>query len=59
MDWVSRFYNVNYVTLLLQNITAGQSYIPDLTLANIFCWGVQGPTLADLAMGGVRLRPRP
>jgi hypothetical protein len=27
MDWVSRFYNVNYVTLLLQNITAGQSYI--------------------------------
>jgi hypothetical protein len=45
----SRFTDVTCIT---PTITAGQSYIMDLTLGNIFCWGVQGHTRIDSTTGG-------
>ena len=53
---ISRFTDVMCVT---PTITAGQSYIMDLTLGNIFCWGVTRLGLHNSTTGGVRLRPNP
>ena len=53
---ISRFTDVTCITVY---ISAGQSYIMDLTLGNIFCWGVHGPHLHNSTTGGVRLRPNP
>ena len=52
----SRFTDVTYIT---PTITAGQSYIPDLTLGNIFCWGVHGTHLHNSTRGGRRRWPNP
>ena len=45
----SRFTDVTYIT---PTITAGQSYIMDLTLGNIFCWGVYVGSCAILQCPG-------
>ena len=46
---ISRFTDVTYIT---PTITAGQSYIMDLTLGNIFCWGVQVGSRCISTTGG-------
>jgi len=52
MDWVSRFYNVNYVTLLLHNITAGQSYIQRSHFRKYILLGSNRHTPAQFSNGG-------
>jgi hypothetical protein len=48
---ISRFTDVMCVT---PTITAGQSYIMDLTLGNIFCWGVPRTHLHNSTTPGAR-----